>query len=133
MVKQVNEGLILVGTLSIDIDQTSLMTIALDGNNNTQWEYSFTIATSFTPTCIQVVDNVSVLGGLTGNTREFNWNNVYDQTNNSISMYAVDFDGQIIWSNNQQTEFSTLIVGICLSDDGYAWLLTKKALTYSIT
>lgn len=127
VVKQVNEGLILVGTLSIDIDQTSLMTIALDGNNNTQWEYSFTIATSFTPTCIQVVDNVSVLGGLTGNTREFNWNNVYDQTNNSISMYAVDFDGQIIWSNNQQTEFSTLIVGICLSDDGYAWLLTKKS------
>jgi hypothetical protein len=127
VVKQVNDGLILVGTMSTSLDESLLKIIAMDDLNNILWENSFTVSSSFTPTCIQVIDNLSILGGLSSDTREFSWYSIYEQTNNSLDMYAINAEGQMVWNNNQQTEFQSLIVGMCPSDEGYSWLLTKKS------
>jgi hypothetical protein len=127
VVKQVDNELLLVGTLSQSIDESISIVMSLDNSNNTSWQNNLTILSSFTPTCILLTDNGFLLGGLSGDTRDFNWNNVYNQTNNTLAMYNFNSDGEIIWKQNQETEFSTLIVGVCQSEYNYSWLLTKKS------
>lgn len=134
VVKQIDNELLLVGTLSQSINESVSIVMALDNSNNTSWQNNLTILSSFTPTCILLTDNGFLLGGLSGDTRDFNWNNVYNQTNNTLAMYNFNSDGQIIWKQNRETEFMTLIVGVCKSEHNYSWLLTKKSYnTYNNT
>jgi hypothetical protein len=127
VIKQVNDELLLVGTISRDTDESLLISIAFDDDNNILWQNNITVTSSYTPTSILVTDDGYILGGLNGDTREFSWNDVYDQTNNTLAIYGFDNDGQEIWNSNQTTEFSSLIVGGCKSVSGYSWLLTKKS------
>lgn len=127
VVKQIDNELLLVGTLSQSINESVSIVMSLDYSNNTSWQNNLTILSSFTPTCILLTDNGFLLGGLSGDTRDFNWNNVYNQTNNTLAMYNFNSDGEIIWKQNRETEFITLIVGVCQSEYNYSWLLTKKS------
>jgi hypothetical protein len=127
VVKQVDDELLLVCTVSRSIEESIIEVIALDDYTNISWQNSLTIPTSFTPTCILLSESSFILGGLNGDTRDFDWNNVYDQTNNTMAMYEFSSDGQIKWSSIEETEFQTLIVGVSVSDIGYSWLLAKKS------
>lgn len=127
IIKKVDNELLLVGTLSRSVDESTIKTLALDENNNTLRSFESTVASSFTPTCIILNTDSYLLGGLNGDTRDFSWNNVYLQTNNTLAMYAFDYAGELTWNNNQVTEFSSLIVGGCAWENGYSWLLSKNS------
>lgn len=127
VIKQVDNELLLVGTLSRTIGESTLVTMALDSENTILWQNNISVTSSFTATCILLTNDSYLLGGLNGDTREFTWNNVYAQTNSTLAMYAFDYDGQEIWNTHQVTEFSSLIVGGCQSESGYSWLLSKKS------
>lgn len=127
VIKQIDEELLIVGSISRETTESTIKTLALNDANNIVWSNLITIDASFTPTCIITNSNNYVLGGLNGDTRDFSWNNVYLQTNTTLAMYAFDYDSQVIWHKNHLTEFTSLITGVCLNEDGYSWLLSKKS------
>ena len=132
VVKQVDDDVVIVGTTDITADESTYKVLQLDNSYNTLWENSLSIESNFIPTCIQLADSTYVLGGIIGEPFDLNWNSINELPFTKQGIYSFDYDGILIWNTNQESEFSTLIVGACQSDDGYSWLLAKKSFnTYS--
>ncbi len=123
-----NNGIDLVGSASNN--GTSGNTTLIYSQYNTDLEkitsFKILLESKFTATCTHHLDNQIIIGGYSGN-RAFSNTDFYSSDITSSSVFSLNTEGGVNWTNQNQANFPEMMLGITNSNSELIELYAKKA------